>query len=301
MIKTECVCHLYPDKMCDRISDTLLDLYLQGDPNSRVIETCGGNGKVFITGEVTSKTEVSDDDIKTIVHNISGVEDVTIHLNSQSPEISQGVDTGGSDQGIMIGYACNENDQYLPQEYFLSRELNKFIYGKFPYDGKTQVTMNGNSLRVVCSFQNAPSDRLQELVLQYFEDYPQYHIEHYIVIQQVIGISEGLLAMVCDSRKLADNYGPRVPIGGGIFSGKDATKVDRSLPYAKKNTVDLLEERNHLRYLYNCFSTAIGYDKPLQPSAIIDGEHESIKGYDLTPKGIIDFLELKTPIYSETA
>ena len=59
-----------------------------------------------------------------------------------------------SDQGIMIGYGCNENDQYLPQEYFLSRELNKFIYGKFPYDGKTQVTMNGNSLRVVCSFQN---------------------------------------------------------------------------------------------------------------------------------------------------
>ena len=198
MIKTaECVSPMHPDKMCDRISDTLLDLYLQGDPNSRVaIETCGGNGKVFITGEVTSNTEVSDDDIKTIVHNISGVEDVTIHLNSQSPEISQGVDTGGAgDQGIMIGYACNENDQYLPQEYFLSRELNKFIYGKFPYDGKTQVTMNGNSLRVVCSFQNAPSDRLQELVLQYFEDYPQYHIEHYIVIQLVIGISEGLLLM----------------------------------------------------------------------------------------------------------
>ena len=110
MIKTaECVSPMHPDKMCDRISDTLLDLYLQGDPNSRVaIETCWGNGKVFITGEVTSNTEVSDDDIKTIVHNISGVEDVTIHLNSQSPEISQGVDTGGAgDQGIMIGYALS--------------------------------------------------------------------------------------------------------------------------------------------------------------------------------------------------
>ena len=80
MIKTaECVSPMHPDKMCDRISDTLLDLYLQGDPNSRVaIETCGGNGKVFITGEVTSKTEVSDDDIKSVVYDISGVTDVII-------------------------------------------------------------------------------------------------------------------------------------------------------------------------------------------------------------------------------
>ena len=80
MIKTaECVSPMHPDKMCDRISDTLLDLYLQGDPNSRVaIETCGGNGKVFITGEVTSNTEVSDDDIKSVVYDISGVTDVII-------------------------------------------------------------------------------------------------------------------------------------------------------------------------------------------------------------------------------
>ena len=306
MIKTaECVSPMHPDKMCDRISDTLLDLYLQGDPNSRVaIETCGGNGKVFITGEVTSNTEVSDDDIKTIVHNISGVEDVTIHLNSQSPEISQGVDTGGAgDQGIMIGYACNENDQYLPQEYFLSRELNKFIYGKFPYDGKTQVTMNGNSLRVVCSFQNAPSDRLQELVLQYFEDYPQYHIEALHCNPAGDWDIGGFTADAgVTGRKLAvDNYGPRVPLGGGAFSGKDATKVDRSAAYmARRIAVDLLEERTASEVFVQ-LAYAIGYDKPLQASAIIDGKHESIKGYDLTPKGIIDFLELKTPIYSQTA
>ena len=245
----ECVSPMHPDKMCDRISDTLLDLYLQGDPNSRVaIETCGGNGKVFITGEVTSNTKVSDDDIKSIVYDISGVKDVIIHLNSQSPEISQGVDTGGAgDQGIMFGYACNENDQYLPQEYFLSRELNKFVYGKFPYDGKTQVTMNGNSLRVVCSFQNAPSDRLQELVLQYFEDYPQYHIEALHCNPAGDWDIGGFTADAgVTGRKIAvDNYGPRVPLGGGAFSGKDATKVDRSAAYmARRIAVDLLKERD---------------------------------------------------------
>ena len=244
MIKTaECVSPMHPDKMCDRISDTLLDLYLQGDPNSRVaIETCGGNGKVFITGEVTSNTKVSDDDIKSVVYDISGVKDVIIHLNSQSPEISQGVDTGGAgDQGIMIGYACNENDQYLPQEYFLSRELNKFVYGKFPYDGKTQVTMNGNSLRVVCSFQNAPSDELQKLVLQYFEDYPQYHIEALHCNPAGDWDIGGFTADAgVTGRKIAvDNYGPRVPLGGGAFSGKDATKVDRSAAYmARRIAVD---------------------------------------------------------------
>ena len=307
MIKTaECVSPMHPDKMCDRISDTLLDLYLQGDPNSRVaIETCGGNGKVFITGEVTSNTKVSDNDIKSVVYDISGVEDVTIHLNSQSPEISQGVDTGGAgDQGIMIGYACNENDQYLPQEYFLSRELNKFIFGKFPYDGKTQVTMNGNSLRVVCSFQNAPSDKLKELVLQYFEDYPQYHVEALHCNPAGDWDIGGFTADAgVTGRKLAvDNYGPRVPIGGGAFSGKDATKVDRSAAYmARRIAVDILEERPNVKEVVVQLAYAIGYDQPLQASALVDGEHEFIKGYDLSPRGIIDFLELKKPIFSSTA
>ncbi|NDB80232.1 hypothetical protein EB155_10250, partial [archaeon] len=180
-----------------RISDTLLDLYLEGDPNSRcAIETCGGLGEVYITGEVTSNTNVTKDEIIKVVHQVTNDNTikVIINLNSQSPEIAQGVDTGGAgDQGIMIGYACRDNEQYLPQEYYLSRELNKFIFDKFPYDGKTQVTMNGNSLRVVCSFQNAPKEMLEGLVGGFFSRYPQYHIihniilNHYIVILQVIG------------------------------------------------------------------------------------------------------------------
>jgi len=307
MIRTaECVSPKHPDKMCDRISDTLLDLYLQGDPNSRcAIETSGGNGKVFITGEVTSKTEVSESDIRTVVNNISGVKDVIIHLNSQSPEIANGVDTGGAgDQGIMIGYACRDNKQFLPQEYYLARELNKHIFSYYPFDGKTQVTMNGNSLRVVCSFQKAPAEKLHELVMQYFEDYPNYFIEALHCNPAGDWNIGGFTADAgVTGRKLAvDNYGPRVPLGGGAFSGKDCTKVDRSAAYmARRIAVDILEERPNVKEVVVQLAYAIGYDQPLQASALVDGEHEFIKGYDLSPRGIIDFLELKKPIFSSTA
>ena len=143
MRTAECVSPRHPDKLCDIISDSILDEYLKQDPNSRVaVETMGGHGKVFITGEVTSNATITDSDIRTIVCNVCGVKDVTINLTKQSPLIAQGVDIGGAgDQGIMIGYACNENDQRLPQEYYLSRELNKLVYDEFPYDGKTQVTI----------------------------------------------------------------------------------------------------------------------------------------------------------------
>jgi|TARA_B100000073_G_scaffold195029_1_gene161540 S-adenosylmethionine synthetase len=307
MIRTaECVSPKHPDKMCDRISDTLLDLYLQQDPNSRcAIETCGGNGKVFVTGEVTSTADITEDDIKTVVHNISGVEDVIVHLNSQSPEIAQGVDTGGAgDQGIMIGYACRDNEQFLPQEYYLSRELNRFVFDKFPYDGKTQVTMNGNSLRVVCSFQNAPTEDLIGLVMKFFQEFPQYHIEELHCNPAGDWNIGGFTADAgVTGRKLAvDNYGPRVPLGGGAFSGKDCTKVDRSAAYmARRIAVDILEERPEVQEVFVQLAYAIGYNEPLQASAIVDGEHEFIKGYDLSPKGIIDFLELKKPIFGETA
>jgi S-adenosylmethionine synthetase len=307
MIRTaECVSPKHPDKMCDRISDTLLDLYLQGDPNSRcAIETAGGNGKVFITGEVTSNTEVTESDIRTVVNNISGVKDVIIHLTKQSPEIAQGVDSGGAgDQGIMIGYACRDNEQYLPQEYFLSRELNKHVFSKYPYDGKTQVTMNGNSLRVVCSFQNAPADKLQQIVMEYFEDYPEYFIEALHCNPAGDWNIGGFTADAgLTGRKLAvDNYGPRVPLGGGAFSGKDSTKVDRSAAYmGRRIAVDILEERPEVQEVMVQLAYAIGYDQPLQATAIVDGEHEFIKGYDLSPKGIIDFLELRKPIFGESA
>jgi S-adenosylmethionine synthetase len=309
MIRTaECVSPMHPDKMCDRISDTLLDLHLEQDPNSRVaIETCGGMGEVYITGEVTSNAVVTRENIVKVVHDVTTDDtiNVIININSQSPEIAQGVDTGGAgDQGIMIGYACRDNEEFLPQEYYLSRELNKFIFDKYPYDGKTQVTMNGNSLRVVCSFQNAPTEMLEGLVGGFFSRYPQYHIEALHCNPAGDWNIGGFTADAgLTGRKLAvDNYGPRVPLGGGAFSGKDCTKVDRSAAYmARRIAVDILEQRPEVQEVIVQLAYAIGYDQPLQATAIVDGEHEFIKGYDLSPKGIIDFLELRKPIFSSTA
>jgi S-adenosylmethionine synthetase len=305
MKTAECVSPKHPDKLCDRISDKLLDLYLEGDPYSRcAIETMGGHGKVFITGEVTSKTELSDEKIKQVVKEISDIEDVTIHLVQQSREIAQGVDTGGAgDQGIMIGYACRENEEYLPQEYFLSRELNKFVYEKFPYDGKTQVTMNGTSLRVVCSFQNASEEELEELVKEFFTKYSVYRIEELHCNPAGDWEQGGFDADAgLTGRKIAvDNYGPRIPIGGGAFSGKDATKVDRSAAYmARKIAVDYLE-KFQADEVFVQLAYAIGYDKPIQASAVVDGEYMEILDYDLSPNGIIDTLDLRKPIFEKTA
>jgi S-adenosylmethionine synthetase len=309
MIRTaECVSPMHPDKMCDRISDTLLDLHLRHDPESRVaIETAGGNGLVYVTGEVTSEYKVTQEEIENVVREVTTDENIAviINLNQQSPEIAQGVDEGGAgDQGIMTGYACRENEQLLPQEYFLARELNKFIFEKFPFDGKTQVTMNGNSLRVVASFQNTPTTELYQLVTEFFKNYPQYGLEQIHCNPAGQWNIGGFTADAgLTGRKLAvDNYGPRIPIGGGAFSGKDSTKVDRSAAYmARRIAVDILEQRPEAKEVFVQLAYAIGYDEPLQASALVDGEHEFVKGYDLSPNGIIDFLKLRLPQFAETA
>ena len=317
MIRTaECVSPLHPDKMCDRISDTLLDLHLTHDPYSRVaIETCGGNGVVFVTGEVTSEYKVSYKEIKKIVRTITNDKKikVLVNLNSQSPEIAQGVDNGGAgDQGIMTGYACRENNQYLPQEYFLARELNKFIFQKFPFDGKTQITLDGNRVRVVASFQNAKNTELYSLVNQFFNQYPNLVLGQYpqYTLEQIHVNPAGdwsIGGFTADAgltgRKLAvDNYGPRIPIGGGAFSGKDSTKVDRSAAYmARRVAVDILEQRPEVNEVFVQLAYAIGYDEPLQATAVVDGVEEKIQGYDLSPQGIIDFLGLREPMFSQTA
>lgn len=309
MIRTaECVSPMHPDKMCDRISDTLLDLHLSHDPYSRVaIETCGGNGLVYVTGEVTSEYKITEEEITQVVREVTTDDTikVIINLNQQSPEIAQGVDTGGAgDQGIMTGYACRENEQLLPQEYFLARELNKFIFEKFPFDGKTQITLDGNRVRVVASFQNAPTSELYELVNQFFGNYSQYGLEQIHCNPAGDWNIGGFTADAgLTGRKLAvDNYGPRIPIGGGAFSGKDSTKVDRSAAYmARRVAVDLLQEDETRNEVFVQLAYAIGYDQPLQATAVIDGVETKIQGYDLSPSGIIEFLDLRKPIFRNTA
>lgn len=301
----ESVSPKHPDKLCDRISDAILDAYLAKDPEARVAaETCGGHDVVFVTGEITSTAEV---DIPAIVKKIAG-ENLEIHTKivKQSPEIAQGVDTGGAgDQGIMVGYACDDTPELLPREVVLARRLNQFIYQKHPYDGKTQITLapNGEVESIVVSFQNVSSKILKQLVEAFIKKY------------QLTGKLELHLNPAGDwnqggfdadtgltGRKLiVDNYGPGVAIGGGCYSGKDPSKVDRSAAYmARRVAVDYLRQR-HAHEVIVRLAYAIGKAEPLEKTVIIDGKPEEITGYDLTPRGIIKYLDLKRPIYAKTA
>jgi S-adenosylmethionine synthetase len=318
MRTAEFVSPKHPDKMCDRISDTLLDKFLEQDSNSRCgIETMGSHGKVWITGEVTSMGELSNDEIIQVVKDISGVEDVTIHLSKQSPEISKGVDNGLSgDQGVMIGYACSETSTMMPFEYELARSLNKYIYEFYPYDGKTQVTINGSDARVIASFQNSKSEHLKELIHTFFKNQTISTIDFKITQTLCNPLGEWNIGGFdsdtgLTGRKISvDSYGPRIPNGGGEFSGKDATKIDRSAAYmARKIAVDTVKQYS-LSYAMVELSYAIGYDQPIQ--AYIKGNEHGINtetglwlrpvsGYDLSPTGIIDYLDLKKPIFSQTS
>lgn len=303
MLKTaECVSPGHPDKMCDRISDAVLDAYLKEDPKSRVaVETVGSHGKILVTGEVTSKAE--NVDVLGIVNRIApDVSDVTVHLVVQSPEIAQGVDTGGAgDQGIMTGYATRETETYMPKEYEMARELNQKVYENYPYDGKTQVTLDedGTVHSVVCSFQNAPTAELRPLVESIIPGAKEYHINPAGDWNQGgFDADAGLTGR----KIIVDNYGPEVAVGGGAFSGKDPSKVDRSAAYmARRIAVDYLEARPDADKVLVKLAYAIGHPEALMAVATVDGVAEEVTGYDLTPNGIREFLGLDQPIYEETA
>ena len=302
----ESVSPKHPDKICDQISDAILDAYLKNDKDARVaIDVAGGHGTVFVTGEVTSGVEV---DYEAIVKRIAGDVNVIIQVAEQSPEIAHGVDTGGAgDQGIMVGYATNETPEHLPLEVVLSRRLNQYLYEQWPFDGKTQVTThNGKVISIVASFQHAPQQDLRAHVEEWLnteelavaESDVQFHINPAGDWEQGgFDADAGLTG-----RKLVvDNYGPRISIGGGAFSGKDPSKVDRSAAYvARKVAIDYLKKHNASEvFVYLAY--AIGYDQPLQSTAIVDGDEIEVTEYDLSPRGIIKFLDLKQPVYEETA
>jgi S-adenosylmethionine synthetase len=303
----ESVSPKHPDKIADQISDAILDAHLREDPYARVaVDVAGGHGKVFVTGEVTSRaTQV---DVEAIVKRLAGDVEVIEHIAAQSPEIAVGVDTGGAgDQGIMIGYATSETAEFLPLEVVLARRLNQYIFTTWPYDGKTQITLDGDTIvQIVASFQHAPQAELQRLVQNWLQDDDLAQARTNLQVH-VNPCGDWAIGGFDDDagltgRKLAvDNYGPRIPVGGGAFSGKDASKVDRSAAYiARKIAIDYLKARQ-AKEVYVRLAYAIGVVEPLEVTVIIDGVAEKGEGYDVTPNGIIESLQLRRPIYEKTA
>tara|TARA_B100001094_G_scaffold258205_1_gene257950 strand:- start:335 stop:1285 length:951 start_codon:yes stop_codon:yes gene_type:complete len=304
MIRTaECITPKHPDKICDRISDAILDACLEQDSNTRAaIETMGGHGIITVTGELTTNAYV---DIPSVVKRVYG-KDIGVQTNivKQSNFIAQGVDSGGAgDQGIMVGYACNENEEMIPQELYLARDLCKKIYEVYPFDGKTQITLDDGEIKtIVASFQNAPDYSLEQIIFDWLDNETD-GIE--IHCNPAGDWSQGGFdadAGVTGRKLVVDNYGPRVPIGGGAFSGKDSSKVDRSAAYmARKIAVDFLKQ-SKAKEVYVYLAYAIGYDKPVQATAIVDGIEMIVDDiYDLSPNGIIKTLELQKPKFEKTA
>ncbi|MBP7006750.1 MAG: methionine adenosyltransferase domain-containing protein [Candidatus Pacebacteria bacterium] len=297
-IKTaEFVSPKHPDKICDFIADSILDAYLEKDINSRVaVEVMGGHNLVTINGEVRSS---ATPDIESIVKSIVGDEyKVISNIAVQSPEIAKGVDTGGAgDQGIMKGYATSETQSMMPREYELARNLCMKVYEKYPYDGKTQVTLEDNKVtNVVVSFQNTKNDELLPFVKSLIES------EEYLINPAGEWNQGGFDADTgLSGRKIIiDNYGPEIPIGGGSFSGKDYTKVDRSGAYmARKIAVDLVRKGAHEVFVKLAY--AIGKAEHVMAVAVIDGKEVEITNYDLTPMGIRKALNLDKVKFSETS
>ncbi len=310
----------HPDKLCDRISDNILDYCLTRDPNSRVaVEVQGGHGVINVNGEITTNLE-SELPINDLVERVVGT-GYTINSNivKQSPEIAQGVDIGGAgDQGIMVGYACNENDEYMPEEYRLARDLCCYIYNEHKYDGKTQITLDSkkNIIAIVCSFQNVEKEVLEQMIVEWldcevYRGYVEDHIDGIEVYCNPAGDwTQGGFdadAGLTGRKLVVDNYGPRVPIGGGAYSGKDPSKVDRSAAYmARYIAVKELEDKQ-LKECWVYLSYAIGRKEPLQATVKVRTQTDTFGSYDLPdeysvePNNIIELLDLKKPIYYETS
>ena len=209
----------------------------------------------------------------------------------------------------MVGYACDENDEYMPEEYRLARDLCRYIYNVYQYDGKTQVTLdtNKNIIAIVCSFQNAKREQLEQLITEWL-DYKVDGIEIYCNPagdweQGGFDADAGLTG-----RKLVvDNYGPRVPIGGGAYSGKDPSKVDRSAAYMARHIAVKELKDKQLKECWVYLSYAIGRKEPLQATVKVRTQTNTFGSYDLPdeysvqPNDIIKELDLKKPIYYETS
>ena len=353
LFTSESVSEGHPDKVCDQISDSILDLYLLKDPVARVaVETLVTTDLVVVSGEVRSASEISKELIeKTIRSTVReiGYEqegfhwetmEVKILLHEQSSDIAMGVDSDGNlkdegagDQGIMFGYACNETSELMPAPIFYSHKILKLlsekrhaglIDGILP-DSKSQVTMvyeNNKPIKadsIVVSTQhteNCSQDEISQIVKKVInESLPSKLLNDetsYIINPTgnfVIGGPVGDTGLT--GRKIiVDTYGGSAPHGGGAFSGKDPTKVDRSAAYISrylaKNVVAAgISDKCTIQLSY-----AIGLSKPLSIYADLGDKgtisEDSLVKFlsdlvDLTPRGIRERLGLNKPIYKKTA
>lgn len=348
LFTSESVTEGHPDKLCDYISDSILDAYLSEDKNARVAcETVATKNQIFVTGEITSTANI---DIEKIVRNVlkevgydNSLTDidyktcnVEINISKQSPDISLGTNDnvgGAGDQGIMFGYACNETDEYMPLPIYLAHKLSKrltdvrknHILDYLRPDGKTQITVEyDNNIpkridTVVVSAQHYDNIELDilrhdimENVIKYvipnnlLDDNTKYHINPTgrFVIGGPLGDS-GLTGR----KIIVDTYGGYARHGGGAFSGKDPTKVDRSASYMARYIAKNLVANNLCDKCELQISYAIGIAKPVSLYVNTFGsssipEDDLIKiinsNFDMTPQGIIKCFDLRRPIYRST-
>jgi S-adenosylmethionine synthetase len=317
----------HPDKVCDQISDAILDACLEQDPKSRVaVESFGGHRMLVIMGELTSNAKVDYEAIGRQVYKDIGYTDelqAIINVVQQSPDIAQGVDTGGAgDQGIMYGYATDETPEFLPRGVVLAHGMAKKLEdlrksGTLPWlrpDGKTQITFaDGKVTTALVSTQHAAEMKQEEiraaLIEHLFRPILDGDFEQVEVLVNPTGtfVQGGFDADTgLTGRKImVDTYGGLAPHGGGAFSGKDPTKVDRSAAYMCRFVAKNVVAQKLARECTVSVAYAIGRAEPVMVEALNE-KGESLAGwvkerFDFKPRAIIERLGLNKPIYRQTA
>ncbi len=343
---SESVTEGHPDKLCDTISDAILDECLKQDENSRVaVETFASANKITIAGQITTNANLDIENIVRETIKEIGYENenldidyrtciIDVNITKQSSDIAMGVDIGGAgDQGIMFGYATDETEEYMPFAIMVAHKLAKRLTevrknGIMPYlrpDGKTQVTVEYENEKIkridtiLISNQHTENtdlskmkDEIIENVIKtvipekYLDEKTKYYINP--TGRFVIGGPLGDTGLT--GRKIiVDTYGGYARHGGGAFSGKDATKVDRSAAYMLRHIAKNIVANGYAKKCEVQIAYAIGMEQPMSiyintfNTNTIEEEKiiEIIKNnFNLTPQGIIDYLGLKQPIYKKT-
>lgn len=349
LFTSESVSEGHPDKVCDQVSDAVLDAMLKDDPNSRVACECfASTGLIVVGGEITTNTYIDLQSIvRTVIKEI-GYDHAGLRfdgdscavmnvINHQSPDIALGVDTGGAgDQGMMFGYASTETPEYMPAPLIYSHKLVRLLADirkkgtEMTYlrpDSKSQVTIEydqDNNIKrvdtVVVSTQHDPDvtqsqireDVINNVVkniipLEFIDENTKYHINP--TGNFVIGGPHGDTGLT--GRKIiVDTYGGRAPHGGGAFSGKDSTKVDRSAAYAARHIAKNIVAAGIVKECTIQLSYAIGVAEPVSIHVNTHGERDKDsfeiekfirENIDLSPKGIIERFDLRRPIFRATA